>query len=202
MQGDTLCLRPVTLHMASLGLWTLPFCSLARISPTCVALHRPPSLQRPCFPRMASQRSGSSSPSSGDRYNSETAGASCWSTRTWQLDDNLGLRSEDTAPWSNAPRDSGRQVRVRPRQEARLASPALRRLPCNPAKEPTQASPTRLVRSALRRHAAHLPASRPALPSIAPRAASASLGTAFVLFLVLPASPEICPRAYILESRP
>ena len=165
----------------------------------CIASHR---ANAPVFPPMASQRSGSSSLFSGDHYNSETAGASCWSTRTWQLDDNLGLRSEDTAPWSNAPRDSGRQVRVRPRQEARLASPALRRLPCNPAKEPTQASPTRLVRSALRRHAAHLPASRPALPSIAPRAASASLGTAFVLFLVLPASPEICPRAYILESRP
>ena len=33
---------------------------------------------------MASQRSESSSPSSGDHYNSETAGASCWSPRTWQ----------------------------------------------------------------------------------------------------------------------
>ena len=110
---------------------------------------------------MASQRSGSSSPSGGDHYNSETAGGSCWSPRTWHLDDNLGLRADDTAPRSNAPRDSGRQVRVHPRQEARLASPAHRRLQRNPAEEHAQASPTRPVRSAVRQHAAHLPASRP-----------------------------------------
>ena len=52
---------------------------------------------RPCFPRMASQRRGSSSPSSGDPYNSEKAGASCWSPRTWHTDNNFGLRAEDTA---------------------------------------------------------------------------------------------------------
>ena len=34
--------------------------------------------------------------------------------------------------WSNAPRDSGRPERVRPRQGARLVGPALCRLPCNP----------------------------------------------------------------------
>ena len=131
---------------------------------------------------MASQGSGFSSPSSGDHYNSETAGASCWSPRTWHMDGNLGLRAEDTAPRSNAPRDSGRQERVRPRQAARLVGPALCRLLCSPAKELTQASPTRLVRSALRQHVENLPASRSASNSIAPRAASASLGTASAPF--------------------
>ena len=48
----------------------------------------------PCYPRMASQRSGSSSPSSGDPYNSEKAGASCWSPRTWHTNGNFGLRAE------------------------------------------------------------------------------------------------------------
>ena len=127
-----------------------------------VALHRFTSSQRPYFPWMASQRRGSSSPSSGDHYNSETAGTSCWSPRTWHIDGNLGLRAEDAAPRSNAPRDSGRQKRVRTRQEARLDGPALRQLLSNSAEEPTQASTTRLVRSSLRQHVVHLPASRSA----------------------------------------
>ena len=152
-EGILKCLRPVTLHMASLGLWTLPFCSLARISPTFCSVASLPIESRPCFPRMASQRSGSSSPSSGDPYNSEKAGASCWSPRTWHMDGNFGLRAEDAAPRSFAPRDSGRPNRVRRRQEARRVGPALCRLKYNPAKEPTQASQTRLVRSALRQHA-------------------------------------------------
>ena len=152
---------------------------------------------------MASQRSGSSSPSSGDHYNNETAGVSCWSPRTWHIDGNLGLRAEDAAPRSNAPRDSGRPERVCTRQGARLVGPALCRLRCNPAKEPTQASPTRLVRSALRQHVAILPASRSASNSIAPRAASPSLGTAAAPCLGgLSTSSELCPRAYILESSP
>ena len=127
---------------------------------------------------MASQRSGSSSPSSGDRYNSETARASCWSSRTWHTDGNLGLRAEDAAPRSFAPRDSGRPKRVRTRREVRLVGPALCRLLYNPAKEPTQGSQTSLDRSAPRLHAVLVPASRSASNSIAPRAASASLGTA------------------------
>ena len=127
---------------------------------------------------MASQRSGSSSPSSGDRYNSETARASCWSSRTWHTDGNLGLRAEDAAPRSIAPRDLGRPERVRTRQEARLVGPALCRLQYNPAMQPTQAAPTGLVRTALHQHVAILPASRSASNSVAPRAASASLGTA------------------------
>ena len=149
--------------MASLGLWTLPFCSLARISPTFCSV-----ASLPIEPTPSLSSDGISTewvPSSGDHYNSETAGASCWSPRTRHLDDNLRLCAEDTAPRSNAPRDSGRQVQARPRQEARHATPALRRLPRKPAEEPTQASPTRLVRSALRQHAAHLPASRLAFPA-------------------------------------
>ena len=117
---------------------------------------------------MASQRSGSSSPSSGDPYNSEKAGASCWSPRTWHMDGNLGLRAEDAAPRSNAPRDSGRPERVLTRQEARPVGPTLRQLLRNSAEEPTQASTTRLVRSALRQHVANLPASPPAFTNIAP----------------------------------
>ena len=86
--------------MASLGLWTLPFCSLARISPTFCSVASLPIESRPCFPRMASQRSGPSSPSSGDHYNSEKAGASCRSPRTWHMDGNFGLHAEDAAPRS------------------------------------------------------------------------------------------------------
>ena len=164
--------------MASLGSWTLPFYSLARISPTFVALHRFPSSQRPCFSQMVSQRSGPSSSSSGDHYNSETAGASCWSPRTWHMDGNLGLRAEDAAPRSVAPRDSGRPNRVGTRRQVRLVGPSRCWLKYNPAKEPTQVSRTRLVRSALRQHAMIFPASRFASHSIAPRAASSSLGTA------------------------
>ena len=151
---------------------------------------------------MASQRSGTSSPFSGYCYKRETEGASCWTPRTWHLDDNLGLRAEDAAPRSDAARDSGRSERIRPRQEARRVGPALCRLPRNPAEELTQASTTRRVRSALRQHVVNLPASPPAFTNIAPGAASANLGTAFVPFLVLPASPELCSRACILESIP
>ena len=121
---------------------------------------------------MAYQRSGSSSPSSGDHYYSETAGASCWSPRTWHVDGNLELRAEDAAPRSNAPRDSGRPERVLTRQEARPVGPTLRQLLRNSAEEPTQASIARLVRSALRQHVAKLPASRSTFTSAALRTAS------------------------------
>ena len=188
--------------MASLGLWTLPFCSLARISPTFCSVASLPIESRPCFPRMTSQRSGSPSPSSGDHYNSEKAWASCWSPRTWHMDGNFGLRAEDDAPRSLAPRDSGRPIRVRTRREVRLAGPALRQLLCNPAEELIRASTTRPARSALSQHTVTLPASRFASHSIAPQAASASPGTASAPSLVLPTSSELCPRAYVRESNP
>ena len=167
-----------------------------------VALFASHQVNAPVLPRKACQRSGSSSPSSGDHYNSETAGASCWSPRTWHIDGNLGPPAEDAAPRNIASGDSGQQERVRTRQEARIVGPALCRLLYNPAKEPVHASQTRLLRSALRQHAVLLPASRSASNNIAPRAASASLGTASVPFLVLLARLELCPRACILEARP
>ena len=46
-----------------------------------------------------------------------------------------------------------------PRQEARFAGPALCQLLRNSAEEPTQASTTRPLRSALHQHVVHLPAS-------------------------------------------
>ena len=81
------------------------------------------------------------------------------------MDGNLRLRAEDAAPRSFAPRGSGRPNRVRTRREVRLVGPAICRLKYNPAKEPTQASQTRLVRSALRQHAVILPTSRVASPA-------------------------------------
>ena len=125
------------------------------------------------------------------------------------MDGNLELREQDAALRGNAPRDSGRPELVRTRLEARLVGPALCRLLCNPAKEPTHALPTRLVRSAIRQHVAILPAVRSASNSIPPRATSASFGTPSASFLVLPAGLdvvlpaglELCPRTCILESR-
>ena len=182
--------------MASLGLWTLPFCSLARISPTVCSVASLLIESRPCFPRMSSQRSGSSSPSSGDHYDSEKAGAACWLPRTWHMDGNFGLRAEDAAPRSFASRDPGRPIRVHTRREVRLACPALCPLRCNPAEALIRASTTIPARSALSQNAVTLPASRFASHSIAPQAASASPGTASAPSFVLPISSEICPRAY------
>ena len=186
--------------MASLGLWTLPFCSLARISPTFCSVASLPIESRPCCPRMAAHRSGSSSPSSGDHYHSEKAGASCWSPRTLHMDGKFGLRAEGAAPRSLAPRDSGRPIRVRTRREVRLAGPALYPLRCNPPEELIRASTTRPARSALSQHAVTLPSLRFASHSIAPQAASASPGHHFSTFLlVLPNGLALCPKAGILE---
>ena len=144
---------------------------------------------------MASQRSESSSPSSGDHYNSEKAGASCWSPCTWQMDGNFGLRAEDAVPRSFAPRDSGRPIRVRTRREVRPADPALCPLCCNLAEELIQAPTTRPARSALSQHAVTLPALRFASHSIAPHAASASPGTDSAIFFAGASDPlRIMPQ--------
>ena len=132
---------------------------------------------RPCFPRMASQRSGSSSPSSGDPYNSEKAGASCWSPRTWHTDSNFGLRAEDTAPRSFAPRDSGRPIRVRKKREVRLAGLSPLPVALQPCRGADPSLNTRPARSALSQHAVTLPALRFASHSIAPQIANACPGT-------------------------
>ena len=116
------------------------------------------------------------------------------------MDSNFGLRAEDAAPRSFAPRDSGRPNRVRTRREVRLAGPALCPLRCNPAEELIRASTNRPAPSALSQHAVTLPASRFASHSIAPQAAIASPGTASAPSLVLPTSSEICPRAHERES--
>ena len=139
--------------MASLGLWTLPFCSLARMSPTFSSVASFPIQSTLLFSSDSTSTERVFFSPSCDHYNSETAGASCWSPRTWYMDGNLGLCAEDAAPRSFARRDSVRPNRVRTRQEVKLAGPALCRLLYNPAKELTQASQTRLVRSALRQHA-------------------------------------------------
>ena len=74
--------------------------------------------------------------------------------------------------------------RVRPRQEARLVHLALRQLVLTQLRrEPAHASMARPVCSVLRQLVANLPASRSAFTSIAPRAASASLDTASVLYI-------------------
>ena len=132
---------------------------------------------RPCFPRMASQRSGSSSPSSGDHYNSEKAGASCCSPRTWHTDSNFGLRAEDTAPQSFAPRDSGRPIRVRKRREVRFAGLSPLPVALQLCRRADLNLNTRPARSALSQRAVTLPALRFASHSIAPQVASASPGT-------------------------
>ena len=75
---------------------------------------------RPCFPRMASQRSVLF-PLQRRPLQQREGRASCWSPRTWHTDGNFGLRAEDTAPRSFTPRDSGRPIRVRTRREVRLA---------------------------------------------------------------------------------
>ena len=152
---------------------------------------------RTCFPRMASQRSGSS-PSSGDPYNSEKAGASCWSPRTWHTDSNSGLRAEDTAPRSFAPRDSGLPIRVRTRREVRLAGLSPLPVALQPCRGADPSLNTRPARSALMHFA------RLALRLSQHRSANSKRMPRYhfsILILVLPAGSELCPRAGILESR-
>ena len=145
--------------MASLGLWTLPFCSLARIFPTFCSVASLPIELTPLFSSDGISTEWVLFPLQRRPLNSETAGASCWSPRTWHMDGNLGLRAQDAAPRSFAPRDSGRPNRVRTRQKVTLVGLALCRLKRNSAEEPTQASTTRHVRSELRQRVVHLPAS-------------------------------------------
>ena len=156
----------------------------------------------PCFPRMASQRSGSYSLSSGDHYNSEKAGASCWSPRTWHTDGSFGLRAEDTAPRTFAPRDSGRPIRVRTTREVRLAGlsplpvalqlrrgadPSLKNQTCSLRAKPACCDFGRLAH----RISQHRSANSKRMPRY----------HFSILILVLPAGLELCPRAGILESR-
>ena len=130
---------------------------------------------RPCFPRMASQRSGSSSPSSGDPYNSEKAGASCWLPRTWHTDSNFGPYVQKTLHLGalvHATQD-GQSEYARDERSGLSPLPVALQL-CRGA----DPSPnTRPARSALSQHAVTLPALRFASHSIAPQTASACPGT-------------------------
>ena len=151
---------------------------------------------------MAPQRSGSSSPSSGDHYNSEKAGASCWSPRTWHTGSNFGLRAEDTPPRSFAPRDSGRPIRVRTRREVRLAGLSPLPVELQPCRGANPSLNTRPARSALSQHVVKLPALRFSFHSIAPHTASACPGTTSASFVFGTSDRfELCPRAGMLEYR-
>ena len=145
--------------MASLGLWTLPFYSLARISPT--------------FCIVASLPIESTPPFSSVGISTE------WVLYPLQrlplqqrYDRGLLLVAVHVAhgrqPWTPCRRRCTSELctsrlsipdRVGTRREVRLVGPALCRLKLNSAKEPTQASTTRPVRSAVRQLAVRLPAS-------------------------------------------
>ena len=98
--------------------------------------------------------------------------------------------AHERQPWTscsrrfNSERRSSRlrtAERVRPRQDARLVHRALPQLVLTHLRrDPALASIARPVRPALYQVVANLPASRSAFTSIAPRAASASLGIASV----------------------
>ena len=132
----------------------------------------------------------------------DRAGASCWSPRAWHTDSNFGLRAEDTALRSFAPRDSGRPIRVRKRREVRFAGLSPLPVALQLCRGADPSLNTRPARSALSQHAVTLPALRFASHSIAPQTASACSGTTSAsFFLVLHTSLEVCPRAGILELR-
>ena len=150
---------------------------------------------------MASQRRGSSSPSSFDlHYNSEQEGASCRSLLTRHMDIERDLREEDTAPRRGALCASGWMARARKGKEARIVDCFLRRLLRNPAEDPFQALSARLV------HFGATPACRQIcqpralqISAQALRAASASLGIASQLPLLhsgVSGQPGILPRMH------
>ena len=144
--------------MASLGLWTLPFCSLARIFPTFCSVASLPIELTPLFSSDGISTEWVLFPLQR-RPLQQRDGRGLLLVAAWHMDGNLELRAEDAAPRSLAPRESGRPNRVRTRREVRLVGPALCRLKHNPAEEPTQASTTRHVRSESRQLVVHLPAS-------------------------------------------
>ena len=179
----------------------LQSCSkLSDVLKRCFASRR---VNAPVFPRLVSQRSGSSSPSIGGHYNSETAGTSCWLPRTWHVDDNLGICAEYAAPRNNAPRDSGRLERVRT-PETRGQACWSRTLPV--ATQPREGADPSLHNQTclLRATPACCKFAGPAPHIYKHRSASSQRNPRYRLspFLVFPASLELLPRACILESRP
>ena len=170
------------------------------LSDVLVALHRFPSSHAPVFHGWHLNGVGPLPPPAATPITVRRQGP--WSPCTRHMDGAFGLRAEDAAPRSFAPRDSGRPIRVRTRREVRPADPALCPLRCNFAEELIRASTNRPARSALSQHAVILPASRFASHSIAPPAASASPGTesAFFFWGFRPAQNYAPGQAYWNED--
>ena len=139
-EGILKCLRPVTLHMASLGLWTLPFCSLARISPTFCSVGLLPIESTPLF--------------SSDGISTELV-LFPLQRRPLQERDSRGLlliaahMANGRQLWTTYGRRYTLELcssRLRTAKSSthgtrgQACCPALFRLICNPAKAPTQAS--------------------------------------------------------------
>ena len=182
MTSDDVGSRPVISEMASLGLWTFPFCSLARISSTFCSVASLPIESTPLFflgwnlngvgpvPPLAAttttaRRQG---PPVGRRARGTWTTNLDFVQKTLHLGATL-LATEDGLNEYPRHRMPGLLV---PHSASCHATP----------KEPTHAVTARLARSALRQHVANLPASRSVFTSTAPPAASASLGTASVPF--------------------
>ena len=198
--------------MASLGLWTLPFCSLVWISPTVdfvnlqsdlnlsdvlVALHRFPSSHAPVFLGWHLNGVGLPPPAATlttARRQGPPVGRRARGTRTA-----TSAYVQKTLHLSFAPRDSGRPIRVRKRREVRLAGLSPLPVALQPCRGADPSLNTRPARFALSQHVVTLPALRFASHSIAPQTASACRGTTSAFSLVLLTSLEICPRAGILE---
>ena len=137
--GSEMCIRD--------SLWTLPFCSLARISPTICSVASLPIESTPLFfLGWHLNGVGPLPPPVATIITARRQGPPLGRRARDTCDGNPVLRAEDAVPRSNAPRDSGGPRRVHPKQEARLVGPALCQLLGNTAEEPTQASTSRLVR--------------------------------------------------------
>ena len=160
--------------MASLGLWTLPFCSLACFSfDVLVALHLFPSSHAPVFLGWHLNGVGPLPPPAATTITARRQGPPvdrrARGTRTPTLDDvqktlHLGallLATQD-----------GRSEYARDERSGLLVLLSAR-CAATPRRGSIQASSTRPARSALSQHAVTLPASRFASHSIAPHAASA-----------------------------
>ena len=160
--------------MASLGLWTLPFCSLACFSSdVLVALHRFPSSHAPVFLGCHLNGVGPLPPPAATTITARRQGPpvdrrarGTWTAtldyvqKTLHLGALLLASQDDQSEYARDER-SGLLVLL----SARCAA--------TPRRGAIQASSTRPARSALSQHAVTLPASRFASHSIAPHAASA-----------------------------
>ena len=176
----------------------MPFCSLARISPTFCSVASFPIESRPCFSRMASQRSASYSPSSGDHYNSVKAGASCWPpcNCTWTATLDYVQKTLHFGALLLATQD-GRSEYARDERSGLLVLPSAR---CAATPQRSDPSLNNQICS-LRAKPARCDFARLALRISQHRSASSKRKPRYCLctILVLPARSQLCPRAGILE---